>query len=106
MKMQCFLQNKTSKNFNFLSRCVQNNQRSYALAVQQFLTILVAFIPTHLVRYIMHRDCHIWQKDPCGRKGICWDYDTNSMSKSMTIFGLVVTGKLRVLVSELELASA
>ena len=47
----------------------------------------------------MHRDCHIWQKDPCGRKGICWDYDTNSMSKSMTIFGLVVTGKL--IVSEL-----
>ena len=40
----------------------------------------------------MNRDCNIWQKDPCGQKGICWDYDTNSMSKSMTIFGMVVTG--------------
>ena len=72
-------------------RCVQNNQRSYALAVQQFLAVLVSFIPTHLVEYIMNHDCHIWQKDPCGRKGICWDYHVNSMSKSMTIFGLIVT---------------
>ncbi|XP_046847558.1 solute carrier organic anion transporter family member 4A1-like [Xenia sp. Carnegie-2017] len=72
-------------------RCVKDNQRSYGLAVQQFLFILFGFIPTHLVKYIIDRDCHIWQTDSCGRKGICWDYHTNSMSKSMTIFGLVIS---------------
>ncbi|WP_395241925.1 hypothetical protein, partial [Salmonella sp. s51933] len=36
-------------------------------------------------------DCNIWQTDPCGRKGICWDYKTESMSKSMAIFGFLVT---------------
>ena len=50
----------------------------------------------------MDHDCHIWQRDPCGRKGICWDYDTNSMSKSMTIFGMAVTGNLRLNARPLE----
>ena len=50
----------------------------------------------------MDHDCHIWQRDPCGRKGICWDYHTNSMSKSMTIFGMVVTGNLRLNARPLE----
>lgn len=71
--------------------------------MQGFLSVLVAFIPAYLVTYIMDHDCHIWQRDACGRKGICWDYDTNSMSKSMTIFGMVVTGNLRLNVHPLEI---
>lgn len=72
-------------------RCVPHNQRAYAFALQTFLYILMGFIPGYLTDYIMHQDCNIWQTDPCGRKGLCWDYKANSMSKSMTIFALLVT---------------
>ena len=58
--------------------------------------MITGFIPSHLIRYIMAEDCNIWQTDPCGRKGICWDYKANSMAKSIAIFGFVVTGEERL----------
>lgn len=72
-------------------RCVAHNQRSYALSLQAALALITGFIPSHLIHYIMAEDCNIWQTDPCGRKGICWDYKANSMAKSIAIFGFVVT---------------
>ena len=76
-------------------RCVPHNQRSYALAFQTFLHVLLGLLPGRLIKYIMDLDCNIWQTDQCGRKGICWDYKANSMSKSMTIFALLATGIIR-----------
>lgn len=72
-------------------RCVPHNQRCYALSVQAFLTVLVSLIASHLIKYIMDKDCNIWQTDLCGNKGICWDYKANSMTKSIAIFGFLVT---------------
>ncbi|XP_055850683.1 solute carrier organic anion transporter family member 4A1 [Episyrphus balteatus] len=73
-------------------RCVQDEQRSFALGIQWIKVRLLGTIPAPLIfGSLIDETCILW-KETCEEHGACLVYDNNSMSRSMWI--LALTGKI------------
>ena len=42
---------------------------------------------------ILDGACAVWGYDSCGKRGTCFEYDVNEMSKGAVILGLSCSGK-------------
>lgn len=72
-------------------RCVQDEQRSFALGIQWIVVRIFGTIPAPLVfGFLIDKTCILWEQD-CYESGSCLVYDNNNMSRYM--FGIAVIGK-------------
>ncbi|XP_065566168.1 solute carrier organic anion transporter family member 74D-like isoform X2 [Artemia franciscana] len=61
-------------------RCVQPNDKAFALGLTTFLFSIFAFIPAPIFYgALIDQACWIWDKDECGKEGHCWLYDPEKM---------------------------
>ena len=80
--------------FYIFSRCVPDNQRSFAVGVQFLVMRLLSFLPGPIIiGAIFDSQCITWGYDGCGRKKNCLDYDMKKLSTNLSIFGLATLGK-------------
>lgn len=68
-------------------RCVQDEQRSFALGIQWIKVRLLGTIPAPMIfGLLIDETCVLWRKDACdGGGGSCIAYDNLSMSRSVTV---------------------
>ncbi|KAL0268937.1 UNVERIFIED_CONTAM: hypothetical protein PYX00_010711 [Menopon gallinae] len=72
-------------------RCVQDEQRSFALGIQWLVVRILGTIPAPLIfGFLIDRTCILWESD-CFGDGSCRVYDNRYMSRYM--FGIAVIGK-------------
>lgn len=73
-------------------RCVQDEQRSFALGIQWIKVRLLGTIPAPMIfGLLIDETCVLWRQDPCdGDGGSCIAYDNLSMSRYMLALAFVV----------------
>ncbi|KAK6617800.1 hypothetical protein RUM43_014028 [Polyplax serrata] len=72
-------------------RCVQDEQRSFALGIQWIVVRIFGTIPSPMIfGLIIDKTCVLWQSD-CYGQGSCLAYDNTYMSRYM--LGIAVIGK-------------
>ncbi|XP_028413378.1 solute carrier organic anion transporter family member 4C1-like [Dendronephthya gigantea] len=71
-------------------RCVPDDKRAFASGVTYVIYKTIGLLPSPIVfGHIVDESCRLWQ-NICGRKGRCFDYDIVSLSRNITLFGVVV----------------
>ena len=77
----------------FSRRCVPDDKRAFASGVTYIIYKTIGLLPSPIIfGHIVDESCRLWQ-NICGRKGRCFDYDIVTLSRNITLFGLVVSGK-------------
>mgnify|MGYP002715751091 CR=1 FL=1 len=67
-------------------RCVQDEQRSFALGIQWIVVRIFGTIPSPMIfGFIIDKTCILWESD-CHGQGSCLAYDNNYMSRYIIIF--------------------
>ena len=80
--------------FYIFSRCVPDNQRSFAIGVQFLVMRLLSFLPGPIIiGATFDSQCITWGYDGCGRKKNCLDYNMTKLSINLSIYGLSTLGK-------------
>ncbi len=81
-------------------RAVAEEQRSLALGMQSLLWRVLGSIPGPLLYgVIFDSSCIYWQEE-CGRRGNCWVYDNNSISRgafSLSFCGVAINTVFMIL---------
>ncbi|XP_064652498.1 solute carrier organic anion transporter family member 4C1-like [Lineus longissimus] len=71
-------------------RCIPDNLRGYALAVQWVFIRFFGTIPGPLLfGGTVDNSCNVWQ-NKCGTRGSCWHYDSFKFGLTMTLSALVI----------------
>lgn len=75
--------------FSFFSRCVHDDQRSFALGIQWIIVRLLGTIPAPMIFGTLIDDtCILWQES-CNDAGACLVYDNHSLSRYMLSLALI-----------------
>lgn len=70
----------TSSPSLYTTRCVAEDQRTFALGLQSSILRLVGFVPGPILfGTIVDSSCLFWQHE-CGQRGNCWLYDRSTLS--------------------------
>ena len=72
---------------SYTTRCVADDQRTFALGLQSSIVRLVGFVPGPIVfGAVVDSACLIWQSE-CGQRGNCWVYDRPTLSTCAIVLG-------------------
>ena len=76
---------------SYTSRCVADDQRTFALGFQSSIVRLVGFVPGPILfGTVVDSTCLFWQHE-CGQRGNCWVYDRSTLSTRVI---LLATGTM------------
>ncbi|EDW57233.1 solute carrier organic anion transporter family member 74D [Drosophila virilis] len=101
--VMCFLKlvGATSKSTNLLIslRCIEPEDKSFALGLGGLIGSLTAFIPGPIFfGWLLDKYCLVWGKT-CSNKGNCWLYDTHSLRYAFNLtsgFFILLGGLLNI----------
>lgn len=80
--------------YYFMSRCVPDNQRGYALGLQfLFIRAFGSLIGPIIFGRLIDTTCTLWQKK-CSVRGNCLNYDHVKMSLLLLASALPINGKI------------